>query len=220
MAKFNDLTGQKFHRLTAIKYLGGRKWRCKCDCGNMIDVFTNNLTRNNTKSCGCLNKELASKRSTTYGLSNSKVFHIAIGIIQRCTNPNRPDFKNYGGRGVTIYSEWKNNPSKFAQWMLNNGWYDGCQVDKDIKSKPNKIGYYPDTISFISPEENARHKRNIIQITYNGKTQPLKSWCDELNLPYRTIFNRYKYLGWKDAVTLFETPVKLGNNQTLRGDNY
>lgn len=218
MAPLKDLTGQKFSRLTPIKYLGSRKWRCKCDCGNIIDVFTNNLTRGNTKSCGCLNKELSSQRSKTYGLSGTKVFHIAVGIIQRCTNKNNPSYKYYGGRGVQIYSKWRYNPSEFAKWLLDNGWYEGCQVDKDIKSKPDKIGYFPDTISFISQDENARHKRNNIQITYKGDTKPLKTWCNELNLPYRTIFNRYKYLHWEDPVTLFETPVKLGNNQTLRGD--
>lgn len=220
MSKFNDITGQKFYRLTAVKYLGHSKWRCQCDCGNMVDVFTQNLKRGNTKSCGCYNSELSSKRFTTYGLSNTKVFHIAVGIIQRCTNPNNNCYKDYGGRGVKVFSEWVKNPSKFAQWMLDNGWHDGCQVDKDIKAKPDKLGYYPDTISFVSPTENARHKRNIIQITYNGKTQPLKTWCNELGLPYKTIFSRYKYGGWRDAVTLFETPVKVGNNQTLRGDKY
>lgn len=220
MGNFIDITGQKFNRLTPVTYLGNRKWRCKCDCGNIVDVFTNNLTRGNTKSCGCLNKELTSKRSKTYGLSNEKVFHIAVGIIQRCTNPNNNCYPNYGGRGVQVFSEWKENPSKFAKWMLDNGWYDGCHVDKDIKSTPDKVGYYPETISFISSTENARHKRNVIEITYHGKTQPLKTWCDELGLPYKTIFSRYKYGGWRDAVTLFETPVKVGNNQTLRGDNY
>lgn len=218
MATLKDLTGQNFGRLTAIKYLGGRKWRCKCECGNVIDVFTNNLTRGNTKSCGCLNKELSSKRNKVYGLSNHKVYHVAFGIIQRCTNNNNTSYKDYGASGVKIYDKWRDNPSEFAKWLLDNGWYEGCQVDKDIKSKPNKIGYFPDTISFISQDENARHKRNNIQITYKGDTKPLKTWCDKLNLPYHTIFNRYKYLHWEDPVTLFETPVKLGNNQTLRGD--
>lgn len=68
MATLKNLTGQKFGRLTAIKYLGNRKWRCKCECGNIIDVFTNNLTRGNTKSCGCLNSEIASKRWLKHGV--------------------------------------------------------------------------------------------------------------------------------------------------------
>ena len=220
MGKFIDLTGQRFHRLIPIKYLGHSKWKCKCDCGNIVDVFTQNLKRSNTKSCGCLNSELASIRSTTHGLGNHPVYHIANGIIQRCTNPNNSSYPRYGGKGVTIYSLWRDNVGLFAKWLLDNGWYAGCEVDKDLKSKPDKIGYYPDTISFISSTENKRHKSDTIQITYRGKTQPLKTWCIELNLPYKTIHCRYKYLGWRDPVTLFETPIKIGNNQTLRGDNH
>lgn len=45
MGKFIDLTGQKFNRLTPIKYLGHNKWECQCDCGNVVNVFTQNLKR-------------------------------------------------------------------------------------------------------------------------------------------------------------------------------
>lgn len=220
MGVLRDLTGQKFGRLTAVEYLGGRKWRCKCDCGNIVDVFTNNLTRGNTTSCGCFNKEVASNRSKTHGLHNHPVYHVASGIIQRCTNPNNPSYPHYGGKGVKIYQLWADNVGLFAKWLLDHGWYEGCEVDKDIKGNGVVKGYFPNTISFISPDENKRHKSNCIYITYHNKTQPLNTWCNELGLPYKTIFNRYKYLGWRDAVTLFETPVKVGNNQTLRGGNY
>ena len=62
-----DLTGQRFGRLTVIyredrdKY-GNTIWKCKCDCGNDISVAHNRLTKKNIQSCGCLRKELASKR--------------------------------------------------------------------------------------------------------------------------------------------------------------
>lgn len=52
-----DLKGQKFNRLTAIEYIGSGTWRCKCDCGNYVNVTTGNLRNGHTKSCGCLNKE-------------------------------------------------------------------------------------------------------------------------------------------------------------------
>lgn len=59
----NDLTGKKFHRLTVLEPTNKRTqdrciiWKCKCDCGNEIEVSTKSLTQNNTKSCGCLNTE-------------------------------------------------------------------------------------------------------------------------------------------------------------------
>lgn len=72
-AKFKDLTGQKFGRLTVLyeNTTDPRKekfkytiWRCMCECGNECDVIGVNLTKGATKSCGCLQKEMASKRFT------------------------------------------------------------------------------------------------------------------------------------------------------------
>ena len=62
MAKFLDLTGQRFGKLTVIKFSkdvqsGNRKrkyWLCQCDCGNTKEVRTDCLTSGNVKSCGCL----------------------------------------------------------------------------------------------------------------------------------------------------------------------
>ena len=80
MRKRLDLTGQKFGRLTVIKQApnhvskGGRTstcWYCHCECGNDCIVATQSLRNGCTKSCGCLNKENASKRRimNTYDLS-------------------------------------------------------------------------------------------------------------------------------------------------------
>lgn len=57
-----DLTGKKFGKLTPLYYIKGGKWHCKCDCGNECDVDTRNLNSNHTQSCGCLQKEKASKK--------------------------------------------------------------------------------------------------------------------------------------------------------------
>lgn len=67
MGVFKDLTGQKFNKLTVIK-LGKRnssgqvQWECQCDCGNIVLATTTYLKSGHTKSCGCFNKEQASKR--------------------------------------------------------------------------------------------------------------------------------------------------------------
>ena len=67
MGKFEDLTGQKFNRLTVLS-LGERnscgqvQWKCKCDCGNIVLATTTYLKTGHTKSCGCLSRENASKR--------------------------------------------------------------------------------------------------------------------------------------------------------------
>jgi len=61
-----DLTGERFGRLVVVKYLGDRKWLCKCDCGNETSVLTSNLrnrSKSPTRSCGCLSAEMARYRN-------------------------------------------------------------------------------------------------------------------------------------------------------------
>lgn len=57
-AKTVDLLGQRFGRLVVTEYAGSRNgravWRCKCDCGNEVDVFSSYLKTGDTQSCGCL----------------------------------------------------------------------------------------------------------------------------------------------------------------------
>ena len=73
MSRLIDLNGQKFGKLTVIKrvediaYPSGKtstRWLCKCDCGNEVIVMGQNLKKNLTKSCGCIQK-----RYNTYDLS-------------------------------------------------------------------------------------------------------------------------------------------------------
>ena len=72
MGRLVDLTGQKFGRLTVIEradeYVSPKgqrhiRWFCKCDCGNYVTVKGNHLKSGNTKSCGCLDSEIVSKRN-------------------------------------------------------------------------------------------------------------------------------------------------------------
>jgi len=65
-----NITGRNFGRLTAIKFAYKKNnkyyWKCKCDCGNECIVLLSNLTRGNTKSCGCLWKEAMKNPTREY----------------------------------------------------------------------------------------------------------------------------------------------------------
>lgn len=58
------LEGQKFGWLTVLKYIGNGKYRCQCDCGNVVDVLGDNIKSGHTTSCGCakLTADLAGKK--------------------------------------------------------------------------------------------------------------------------------------------------------------
>lgn len=59
-----DLTNQRFGYLIACNYIKGGKWKCKCDCGNIVEVDTRHLNSGHTKSCGCYVKEKNSQNNT------------------------------------------------------------------------------------------------------------------------------------------------------------
>lgn len=59
-SRIKDLSGMRFGKLVAIKYIGKNKsnqyqWLCKCDCGNETVILGTNLVQGYTKSCGCIN---------------------------------------------------------------------------------------------------------------------------------------------------------------------
>ncbi len=120
--KLIDLTGQRFRRLVVVhreghNRWGSIKWLCQCDCGNTSVVRADSLKTGNTSSCGCNRKGVTVKRSTTHGMSYTKEYITWDNMKQRCTNSKRKDYKNYGGRGITICKEWQASFEAFYRDM-------------------------------------------------------------------------------------------------------
>ena len=61
-------------------------------------------------------------------------------MVQRCTNPNTPNYPLYGGRGIGICSEWRNDFKTFFQWAISNGYHDDLQIDRKDNDGDYKIG--------------------------------------------------------------------------------
>lgn len=92
MPKALDLTGKKIGKLTVLYPLKERKngkiqWHCKCECGNEIDVISSSLSRGNTKSCGCLQRERASQANRSYEMEG-KVFG-RLTVLKRNQKGNK-----------------------------------------------------------------------------------------------------------------------------------
>lgn len=197
MSKFIDLTGQKFGRLTVVEraedYVtkNGKKytqWLCKCECGNIKIISTSRLKDGTTKSCGCLSKELKTKHNLCY----TRIYEIFCGIKKRCFNKKDKSYKIYGDRGIKVCDEWldkENGFMNFYNWAINNGYNDDLTIDRiDVNGN-----YEPSNCRWVSKKEQANNRRTNHYITYNNKTQNLKQWCDELNLNYKTTYNKIKY---------------------------
>jgi len=107
MAK-TDITGQRFGRLVATSpdrlVDSGWLWHCKCDCGTLCSVKMSLLRNGNTKSCGCLKRELIRAKNYRHGLlrrgAASPEYYAFRNAMQRCIDPNDARFADYGGRGI------------------------------------------------------------------------------------------------------------------------
>ena len=161
-----DLVGQKYGRLTVVEFvkLENHKtfWKCVCDCGLTVVAKGNSLRSGNTKSCGCLKREMAADRgrkNKVHGESHDKrtrLYTIWCGMRQRCNNPNREAYPLYGGKGVKLCEEW-DNYSCFKGWAMTNGYEDSLSIDRIDPSK----GYSPDNCRWISQSDNtARANKN------------------------------------------------------------
>jgi len=158
-----DLTGQRFGRLVAIKAIEKRNgncsiiWRCLCDCGNEHFAASCCLRSGHCKSCGCLQKEQGAqngrKSRTTHGMRKTPIYEIWKAMNQRCKNPKNKDFKNYGGRGITVCDRWHSFESFYADVGDPP---EGMSIDR----WPDNDGNYElANFRWASPKQQANNRR-------------------------------------------------------------
>lgn len=203
MPGFNDITGRKFGRLTVTKH-SHRKgahqfWLCRCDCGNDKAVRTDHLQQGRVRSCGCLHKELASKRAATHRLSGTVMHRLWLGMHNRCRNPNEPGYKNYGGRGIDVCERWRT----FENFLADMG--PRPSDDHSIERIDNDRGYEKSNCRWATNKQQCNNQRRNKRITAFGRTKNLGQWSEETGIERRTISFRLKS-GWppEEAVA---TPV-------------
>lgn len=188
MGKRLNLINKRFGRLIVIKDSGKRNkskriiYVCKCDCGNTVEVDRQNLTKGDTKSCGCLHMESITKHSQ----SDSRLYRIWADMIQRCENPKSNNYKHYGARGISLINEWKNFDN-FYDWATKNGYENGLSIDRIDVNK----NYEPNNCRWVTREVQDNNKRNTLWVDVNGEKMSLKQVSDKYGISYSTLKHRY-----------------------------
>lgn len=156
-----DIKGQRFCRLTAIRYVKNGVWLCECECGNTKMVDGTSLRRGKVKSCGCLLRERTIERSTKHHGSYDRLYRIWSGMKYRCFNADGERYKDYGGRGITVCDEWLDY-STFREWANNSGYdpaapFGTCTLDR-IDTNGN---YEPSNCRWVDYHAQALNRRPI-----------------------------------------------------------
>ena len=181
-----DLTGKRFGRLyvTGFECMGttGKSyWKCICDCGNKTVVERSALVCGGTRSCGCGQRDAV----TTHGMTDSSLYRSWRSMKHRCTNVNHESYDRYGGRGITVCSEWETFEN-FRDWSLDNGYEPGLSIDRI----DNDVGYYPENCRWTDTYTQNNNTSSNRYVTYNGITHTIAEWARLFNIKYGKLHYR------------------------------
>jgi len=151
--------GKRSGRLVALSPAGKQAraimWVCRCDCGQTVIVKSSSINSGSTLSCGCLRREATRAAIVTHGMYRSREYRTWKHMIQRCTNPNKPEWPKYGGRGIAVCERWLTSFENFYADM-------GPRPHEFSLDRENNNGNYePPNCRWADLSTQARNSRKV-----------------------------------------------------------
>lgn len=161
---------------------GNQVYLCECKlCGSMVSIYASHYYRGST-SCKCRN----------IAVKNQRLYGVWVNMKTRCYNKNVPGFRDYGGRGITVCDEWRDDFKAFYEWALSHGYREDLTIDRIENNK----GYSPDNCRWITSAEQNRNKRNNIYYIYQNKKYCLREISRVIGINYKTMCSYYYRHGY------------------------
>jgi hypothetical protein len=200
------LVGQQYGRLTVIGQVTRGQWKLRCLCKTIMVLRANRFRSGHVKSCGCLYNETVKvmgrhqnrERQTTHGMSGSPTYTTWKMMLQRCENPNDPNYSRYGGRGIQVCPRWH----VFENFLADVGERpEGTTIDR----RKNSGNYEPNNCRWATAKEQMNNTRQNVVIEFRGVRQTLAQWVETTGLSRKALDWRLK-AGW-DVERMLTTPI-------------
>jgi len=219
--KVKDISGNKYGKLTVLKYDKGSKgsgkarWICECDCGNKTIARTNSLTSGHTQSCGCLSVEKSKSRTGEdhqnykHGDKGTKFYNTFQNIKWRCNNESADNYHRYGGRGIEC--EW-DSYIQFKKDMIDS-YRDHIEEhgkdDTTIDRINNDGNYKKANCRWATNKQQNRNRNDNHMLTFGGETKCMMQWVEDVDIEisYHTLSRRIIRYDWSTEKAL-TTPVQ------------
>jgi len=179
MSRIKNLNNNIYGRLKVLEFdsLNENKralWKCRCDCGNEIIVSSKHLISGNTKSCGCLQKEVASKNKLKHDMSKTRFYRIWMQMKARCNNKNNGSYYKYGALGIRVCNRWLSFENfyldmyeSYLKHIIIHG-----EADTTIERKDGKNNYNKDNCiwaTYVEQNNNRKSLSNFKATSPDGK---------------------------------------------------
>jgi len=222
-----DLSGQRFGGVVVLEYVGQTKtrnkmWKVKCVlCGSKFESNASNFKYRKRAGCPDCSKHIRNAKISRHGMCKgsgpSRTWRSWFGAKQRTANKNLPCARDYVGRGIKMCERFKVfelflqdlgpcPPGLTLDRHNNNGHYSCGKCRECIENA------WPSNCRWATRKEQSNNTRGNHMIEYNGKTQSMMMWSEELGLKYRTIRSRLAG-GWTPERT-FTTPPRHQENSS------
>ena len=185
-----DVTGQRYGRLTALRFVGHRRvggqtkrvWALRCDCGREVELVYGAFSTGLTRSCGCL------VRTGTHKEGGASIYHVWHAMVERCRNLNHAHWPGHGGQGIKVCDRWLS----YSAFRDDMGPRPPGTV---LERERGDVNYEPGNCRWAAPREQANRSGDDHGLTLNGETLSLSEWARRAGMTKGCLHSRLE-AGW------------------------
>lgn len=173
---------------------------CRCECGTIKQVRYYDLISGKSTCCGCIGALKLAHRNYingTHHLKRHPLYAIWRSMKARCLCHTAQQFKYYGGRGISICQEWKDDFKNFYDWAIKHGYKKGLSLDRIN----NNSDYKPSNCRWTTAKQQANNRRSTLKFIWNGELLPFTIICEKEKVNCNLVRDRLRN-GWdlKNAI--------------------